>query len=267
MESDLVALARELRFFPLPEGGIVYLSRQKKLYGLNAPAALIWQDFAAGCAEEETVRRLERRFALDADTARLWRDHAVSSFGESILREAGSAESGSAEPHGQAPAPFSGGEAYRFFGQRVRIAAPPEALACIETLIGHLREADASAGGAELWVSVAAEGAGFRLSSGGDPSTHESLDSLAADVERRIVQDVVPKAPHFLAFHGALLARRDGAVLLTAPSGSGKTTLAVTLASAGWSLLTDELALLDRDLSWRGLPLRPCVKRESYDLT
>lgn len=148
----------------------------------------------------------------------------------------------------------------------MRIAAPPEALARIETLIGHLRETDAPGAHGDLWIFVTADDDGFRVSSGGDPSTLESADSLAADVERRIVQDIVPRASHFLAFHGALLVRDDTALLLTAPSGSGKTTLAITLAKSGWSLLTDELALLDRDLSWRGLPLRPCVKCENHGL-
>lgn len=265
MEHDLAVLARKARFFPLSSGGIVYLSRQKKLYGLNAPAALIWQDFVEACPQTETLRRLEAHFTLDAETARQWRDLALSSFAETILKDAGT-EPDSAKRHRQTPIPFSGGAVYRFFNHRVRIAAPPEALARIETLIGHLREESAPGTDGDLWVSIVTEGAGFRVSSGGDPATLESADSLAADVERRIVQDIVPKAPHFLAFHGALLARHDSAVLLTAPSGSGKTTLAVALAKAGWSLLTDELALLDRDLSWRGLPLRPCVKHENYGL-
>lgn len=267
MEPDLVALARETRFFPLAEGGIVYLVRQKKIYGLNAPAALIWQDVAEERSPTGTIRRLEQRFALDAQTARQWHDLALASFTATILRDAGASESVPDEPCRQAPAPFSGGETYRFFDERVRIAAPPEALARINTLIGHLREAEPPPGDdGDLWVSVTADGSRFRVSSGGDPPTREGVEGLTADVERRIVQDIVPRAPHFLAFHGALLARHDDALLLTAPSGSGKTTLAVALARAGWSLLTDELALLDRDLSWRGLPLRPCVKRENYDL-
>lgn len=59
MKHDLAALALKARFFPLPSGGIVYLGQQKKLYGLNAPAALIWQDLAEDHPPIETLHRLK----------------------------------------------------------------------------------------------------------------------------------------------------------------------------------------------------------------
>jgi hypothetical protein len=258
---------RGASFFPIADGGIVYLDRVRRLYGLNAPAALVWRDMNAGAASSATAKRLAEAYSLDAATAREWLDLARASFAETILRDADVAADASVEPHVTKPPPFGDGVVYRLLGQSVHIVAPPCVLEGIDTLLGPVRASSpvpAQAG--DLWVRVTPDGERLHVESGGDPATVESMATIVPDVERRIVQDIVPRVPHFLAFHGALLAQDDRSVLLSAPSGSGKTTLAIALAKAGWSVLTDEMALLDRGLSWRGLPFRPCVKSENYAL-
>jgi hypothetical protein len=171
-------------------------------------------------------------------------------------------------PHAQTPRPFAGGVAYRLLGQTVHVSAPPALLPLVDSLLGEgRRSADtAPAAGGELWVAVAAEGERLRITSGGDPASVEERETLVTDIERRIVQDIVPRVPHVLGFHGALLSRGEHGVLLAAPSGSGKTTLAIALAASGWAMHTDEMALLGRDLRWRGVGFRPCVKRENFPL-
>lgn len=258
--------AGEVTFFPIADGGIVYLGRRQRLYGLNATAALIWCDLIGGAPPAETAARLAETFGIDAATAGTWRDLALASFEETIIRDAEAPGDAAGAPHDPAPRPFDGGVTYRLLDQSVHVAAPPDALASLDTLLGHLRADGAPAAAGDLWVSITPEGSSFRVASGGDPPTLEDIRTLAPDVERRIVQDIVPRTPHFIAFHGALMAHGGNAVLLSAPSGSGKTTLAVALAATGWSMLTDEMALLDRALRWRGLPFRPCVKHENYDV-
>jgi hypothetical protein len=113
---------------------------------------------------------------------------------------------------------------------------------------------------------VEATGRNFAVSSAGDPTVVASSGNLVAEVERRIVQDLVPRVPHFLAFHAALLQAGGQAVLFPAPSGSGKTTLSVALACEGWSYMTDEMALFDRNLTWQALPFPPCIKAKNYPL-
>ena len=258
---------RGASFFPIADGGIVYLDRVRRLYGLNAPAALVWRDLTESAAPAETVARLAEAYSLDVDTAHEWRDLAVRSFAESILRDAAEAADAPDAPHVADPRPFDAGVVYRLLGQPVHVDAPAAVLDGIDTLLGdRMIPARAPASADVLWVRVTPEGGHLRVESGGDPPTVETRETVVPDVERRIVQDIVPRVPHFLAFHGALLAQGDRSVLLSAPSGSGKTTLALALARAGWSLLTDEMALLDRDLGWRGLPFRPCVKSDNYGL-
>lgn len=73
-------------------------------------------------------------------------------------------------------------------------------------------------------------------------------------------------AHHLLILHSAVVARAGCGVLLAATSGSGKSTLAAELALSGWRLLSDELALIDR----QGF-LVPCarpvsLKNQSIDV-
>lgn len=49
----------------------------------------------------------------------------------------------------------------------------------------------------------------------------------------------------YLILHGAVVAKGGAAAILPAPSGSGKSTLCAGLAFRGWSLLSDELTVID----------------------
>src|SRR5262249_53272071 len=88
--------------------------------------------------------------------------------------------------------------------------------------------------------------------------------SLVAELERLVVQAVVPATPHLLTLHAAVLQHKARTFLLVGPSGAGKTTLSVALAHAGWAFGSDELVLLDRNLELRALPLPPCVKVDTF---
>lgn len=50
-----------------------------------------------------------------------------------------------------------------------------------------------------------------------------------------------------LALHAAAVANAQGAVLLAGDSGAGKSTLLAALLQRGWSLLSDDLAVVDMD--------------------
>jgi HprK-related kinase A len=58
----------------------------------------------------------------------------------------------------------------------------------------------------------------------------------------------------FLMIHAAVVERKGHALVLPAPPGSGKSTLCAGLVAHGWRLLSDELALIDRE-SGRLIPI------------
>lgn len=260
------AFVRDAAFFAIDGGAVVFVPKQKRLYSLNRPAALVWQALREGTQPREIATSLMASYGLDAANAELWYSQAVESFGALADDAHPEFDERRADLRG-APAMPPSAATYQLLNQTIRIAGPARAIEAIETLLGHLRRPpDLAPAEPELWITIAEQGETFVLDSGGDPTSTATLQTLVAEVERRIVQDAVPRVPHFLSFHAALLERNGSATLLSAPSGSGKTTLAVALAKAGWNLLSDELALVDRDLSWRGLPLRPCIKVENEAL-
>lgn len=250
-------------FFPVDHGAIIYEARRKRLYALNAAAAFVWGALKDGMSDADAVAALGAHYELEGDTAELWLRSALGSF--AAIAEDASDEKDEARPAFR-PRPWLDAPAasYSILGQPVHVSAPPSAIAALDTMLGHLKNDGGHAvEDNDLWISVTRIDDQFLVESGGDPSTMETLGTLVADVERRVVQDAVPRSGHFLSFHAALLGDHRQAMLLAAPSGSGKTTLAVALAAEGWTLLSDELGLVDRDLRWRGLSLRPCIKSEN----
>jgi HprK-related kinase A len=58
-------------------------------------------------------------------------------------------------------------------------------------------------------------------------------------------QEAVARTTDYLALHAGAVARKGKAVLLPAPPDSGKTTLSAALTRAGFSYLSDEVALIE----------------------
>jgi hypothetical protein len=58
---------------------------------------------------------------------------------------------------------------------------------------------------------------------------------------------VAGHAHHYLMLHAAALERNGLAVILPGDPGAGKSTLTAALMLSGWRLLSDEIALVDRD--------------------
>ncbi len=52
---------------------------------------------------------------------------------------------------------------------------------------------------------------------------------------------------HYLLLHAAVLERNGHAIVLPGDPGAGKSTLTAALALSGYRLLSDEMALIDRD--------------------
>jgi hypothetical protein len=78
------------------------------------------------------------------------------------------------------------------------------------------------------------------------PSPGSMVDWLIADFSRQAVEG----CEDLLAVHAAVASLDGEAVLMSAPPDAGKTTLVAGLTLAGFSFLTDEVALIDPATRW-----------------
>ena len=253
-----------MSFHPTDGGAVIYDPTDKRLFALNTTAAFVWLAVRDGRTHEAIRSELAATFELTEDEAENWMDQTLSSLGQLISDGADRRD----EVLSDTVSTLSIGTDYRLLDKILRISAPDAALQLIDSMMGHLRRSrsDPPPDNADVSISIEVDGQNFVVSSSGDPTVIKQPRELVAEVERRIVQDLVPRVPHFLAFHAALLDWWGRAVLFPAPSGSGKTTLSAVLARQSWYCMTDEMALLDRSLSWQGLPFLPCIKAENYPL-
>ncbi|WP_165312853.1 HprK-related kinase A [Vibrio ziniensis] len=78
---------------------------------------------------------------------------------------------------------------------------------------------------------------------------------------------IASQAHQYFILHAATVAKGDQGVIISAPSGSGKSTLCAYLVSQGWTLLSDELALIDPDsMQLYGLERPISLKNQSIEL-
>jgi hypothetical protein len=100
----------------------------------------------------------------------------------------------------------------------------------------------------------------------------DRYDDPVADVsdlvplfELDLYQQVAERAPPGWLLHAATLERDGHAFVFAGPSGAGKTTLTLGLMARGWRLVTEEMTLVDRALTVRGLA-RPIHVDRASDL-
>ena len=74
-------------------------------------------------------------------------------------------------------------------------------------------------------------------------------------------------AHQYLIIHSAVVERNGVSIIFPAPPGSGKSTLCAGLVSKGWRLLSDEMALVDRnDQQLVPVPRPVSLKNQSIDI-
>ena len=117
-----------------------------------------------------------------------------------------------------------------------------------------------------LWAGVPASGGSFReyaVTLGGDDGPVFVGPSGAQPLDRRhpawhaynlLMRDLLGSVGSHFVFHASALGSGGRSMLLAGPSNFGKTTLAVHLAFHGYSLLADDLAVVQRGTG-RLLPL------------
>jgi hypothetical protein len=262
-------------FHPVEGGGVLFDAAQGRLYALNPTAGMTWLCIRDGLSANESMLALANAFKVDQTIAAEWLRISTGQFQDlGLFENVGSRaaclprlreeslESGLTSAARRAPR-----YDYRVFEQILHLFAPPGPLAALESLLAILRtdSADQKAR-PDIEIDIVAHGDRWNILVDGKLETTCEAKSTVAEVERLLIQRVVPATPHLLTLHAAALQRGGRTWLLTGLSGAGKTTLSLALAQAGWGFGSDEIVLLGPDKALRALPLPPCVKADSFRL-
>jgi hypothetical protein len=256
---------------------VLFDAENGRIYALNPAAGLTWLCVRDGLSGQDSAVVLANGLGIDRATAREWFRISMNTFRDlGLLATAGSKHAGPVSPaQKRSPTPSSRtvppglAVEYRLFDRIVRVAAARDPLAAVDSLLAGLRVNPANGdrrGCSEIKIDIVAQGNRWDLVVDGQIEATCELASLAAEVERLLLQNVVPATPHLLTLHAAALQRDGRTLLLAGPSGAGKTTLSLALARAGWSFGSDEIVLVGRDFNLRPLPLPPCIKADAFGL-
>ncbi len=102
---------------------------------------------------------------------------------------------------------------------------------------------------------------------GMEPFKPLPADHAFASLEWGLNWCIAGHAHHYLMLHAAVLERHGRAVILPGDPGAGKSTLTAALSLSGFRLLSDELALIDRDDGLLVPLARPAsLKNRSIDI-
>ena len=95
----------------------------------------------------------------------------------------------------------------------------------------------------------------------------DSPEKVVQVTEFQAIVDLVSRHPHVLTLHAALLGRDGRGVLVVGPQQSGKSTLATALWRQGWSLLGDDVAVINAaGVSAEAVPRRVSLRSGSRPL-
>ena len=266
--------AQRASLHPIPGGAVLFDDAEGRLYALNPAAGLTWLCIAQGLSQHESTLVLADTFEIDSSMAAEWFRVSMAKFQDLGLFESGEAKAraplarNALASSGMKGSLRSAQREYRLLDQIVRVSAPDEPLAAIESLLGTLRTVSTNCKQRTLpciEINVVPRGERWDITLDENIEVTCDTDLIVAEVERVLVQKVVPGTPHLLTFHAAALQRHGRTLLLAGPSGAGKTTLSLALMRAGWCFGSDEIVLLGgRDM--RALPLPPCIKEDSLSL-
>ena len=245
------------------EGGVLFHAGQQRLFGLNATAALMWNDLCEGCDAQALVRNLAAHYSLNAgdvepDVLATLRDWEASG----LLAHKGVQDAPGEEPYQPPPAQDevldSGIELrrFRFLDSRFALhCAIPALHRPLNDLFRHLP--DAGPGRAHN-ISIGQLDDSYCVV---EARQLIGCSSEWAEMVPIVNAHVMVSAYHDLdclsVFHAGAVSDGQRAVMLSAESGSGKSTLTAALAYAGFSLLSDEVVPLLPDGSV--VPAPACI--------
>ena len=268
------ATRRDIHFFEVEGGGVLFHEPRQRFYGLNETAAICWLALSEGFDEAAILSALAAAGA-STDEAQAWWSRSLDLFRAEGFLDVDNAFEVDRPPAGATG--LSGGQRleripicvthrrYHLFDLPFGVGFTSEVLATqIAGMLAALAQPVEGPAKFEITVIevdgpilVARDGAVIGVAAG--------PEGLAARLEQALLLTAIDATPHLLALHAGVVARGDCGLLLPGPSGSGKTTLAAALAARDWVYGTDETTLLSPDgKTLRMAPVSACIKEGSW---
>jgi len=272
--DDTASLGDETSFHAVEGGGVLFNAREGRLYALNPVAGLTWLCVKDGLSKPECIVAISNAFGVDDAIAAEWFGASATLFKKFDLLDTSNGNGSDKQKRRfepliasalQGASSVGSGVCYKLFEQIVCVSAPVELQPIIDSLLANLRiDPPQQEGPQALTIDIVRRNGAWDIAVAGRQETNCATKSVAPEIERLVVQAIVPATPHLLAFHAAAVQRRDRTFLLAGNSGIGKTTLSLALKRAGWDFGSDEIVLLNHDLRLLPLPLPPCVKADTF---
>jgi hypothetical protein len=272
--NDTAFLADDTSFHTVEGGGVLFSAREGRLYALNPVAGLTWLCLKDGLSKPECTVAIANAFGVEDAIAAEWFGASMTLFKKFGLLHTSDGNGSDKKKSRFEPQIASALQRissagsrvwYKLFEQTVCVSAPVELQPIIDSLLKNLRiDPPQEEWPQALAIDIVRRSGAWDISVGGRQETNCATKSVAPEIERLVIQAIVPATSHLLAFHAAAVQRRDRTFLLAGNPGIGKTTLSLALKRAGWDFGSDEIVLLNHDLRLRPLPLPPCVKADTF---
>lgn len=276
--------SRDVDWFVLDGHLLIFQERHQKIIALDRLSSLVWQvlwpdeDFRSPYSPEDArtmaAGRLASCVGCSHEQALLFVDQClekwrasqlVCPFREASTESANTTLSTVAVQQMDRPARDKAQRYYfRLNGITISFKQNDDLATAVEQVFGHLLHINPNE--CEIELCVKETKSGFRASGASGHSTLlDSPDDVLAWLKMAILDASMAPRPNAIAVHAAALACRGDTMMLVGGSGSGKSTLAACLSTHGYSLIGEDVVIVDPDAGTiGGLPFSFAAKEGSW---
>jgi len=255
-----------MRQFEFDDGLVLTRKGLDRLFMLNETASEIWSALGEGLGPSAIADRVAGQFAIPRATASADVITQLEKWRDLGLMENGNAnQAKTTEGHNFSDPLFSSYDHllagaiaqqhnYQVGPARVCVQYATRELAnTVHPVMEHL---ETSSGVGTVLRTVEAGGEYLALKKGRLVARERDVSEFSMQLIRAVLVCALEAADTAMVIHGAAIARDGECILLPGQSGSGKSTLAAALASSGFTLLGDDVLIVDgKTLRIRPVPM------------
>ncbi len=249
-----------LTLFMKHEGLVVHSELSGSLYGMQGYAAQLFLRRESGEGVDELCAE------ADSDEAALQIVELLRQYDQILSGdEPGATYQKAASYDKRLTACKEDDDCYHLSGCRFRVVFPNERFR--QRIAPQIKHLKSSFSEADIEIEFQQMGALittlFNGAPMGRPVPEENLFPQLQDWIRIVAYQ---RNPYLITIHSAGVAKDDKCILLPGASGSGKSTLSAGLMKAGYTLYSDETAVIDTSCNLRSFPMALSVKDGSLEV-